>query len=248
MAAYEDFASVYDALMDDFDYPGWAAYYLQLLSRKGVHPARMCECACGTGSLTVQFAAMGIAVTGVDVSPRMLEQAQRKARLNGVAAMFVCQDMCALQLPRPVDALVCACDGVNYLLSDRRLNDFFRCAQRALRPGGVLAFDISSPHKLENTLGNGFFGEDREDMAYLWFNRFDPEKRTIAMNLTFFVREEGERFRRFCETHIQKAHEPEALVCLLERNGFVDISICGDRNFDPPAPNEARIHIAAVRE
>ena len=32
---YEDFAAVYDALMDDFDYPAWANYYLRLLAMAG---------------------------------------------------------------------------------------------------------------------------------------------------------------------------------------------------------------------
>ena len=29
---YDDFASVYDTLMDDFDYDAWSAHYLTLIS------------------------------------------------------------------------------------------------------------------------------------------------------------------------------------------------------------------------
>ena len=63
MDAYSGFAGVYDLLMDDFDYPAWAAYYLRLLADSGVHPSEMCDCACGTGSLTMEFAARGLART-----------------------------------------------------------------------------------------------------------------------------------------------------------------------------------------
>lgn len=35
MAAYDGFAGVYDLLMDDFDYPAWADYYLRLLEGAG---------------------------------------------------------------------------------------------------------------------------------------------------------------------------------------------------------------------
>lgn len=28
---YDDFASVYDTLMDDFDYDGWSRHYLRLI-------------------------------------------------------------------------------------------------------------------------------------------------------------------------------------------------------------------------
>ena len=68
MAMYDDFAGVYDTLMDDFDYDAWSAHYLSLVrGALGAQPARMAECACGTGSLTVRFAREGIAVTGVDL-------------------------------------------------------------------------------------------------------------------------------------------------------------------------------------
>ncbi len=248
MAAYEALAGIYDALMDDIDYDAWAAYYLELIHRAGVKPRRICDCACGTGSMSVRFAARGLGVTGVDISGEMLERAQAKARLNGVQPMFVRQDICSLNLPRPVDALVCACDGVNYLLDDARLTAFFDCAHEAVRPGGALAFDISSAYKLEHVLGDGFFGEERDDVAYLWSNRFDPRDRTLTMDLTFFVRERDELFRRFAEVHVQKAHDAGRLVDLLGEHGFAEVRVYGDRTFDPPGPREARIHICAVRE
>lgn len=248
MGAYGAFAEIYDLLMDDFDYPAWAEYYLEIIARAGAKPRTLCDCACGTGSLSVPFGARGIRVTGVDISADMLEIAAAKARRNGVMAMFVCQDMCRLQLPRPVEALVCGCDGVNYLLTQERVRAFFECAHKAIRPGGVLAFDISSAYKLEHVLGNGFFGEERDEVAYLWSNSFDEINHTVRMDLTFFRREEGGLYRRFNETHTQRAHRPEELTALLEQCGFKNINIYGDRTFDAPKADELRIHFTAVRE
>ena len=248
MPAYQAFAGLYDALMDDVDYDAWAAFYLALIGRMGVVPRALCDCACGTGAMSVRFAGRGIRVTGVDLSGDMLELARQKALQFGVQAMFVRQDMCALELPRPVDALVCACDGVNYLLDDARLRAFFTRARQSLKPGGALAFDISSAYKIRQTLGNNFFGEDRGDVAYLWSNRFDAAAQTVAMDLTFFTREADGRYRRFDELHVQKAHEPEHLLALLAECGFSGAQLYGDRHFDPPAPDEPRIHIAAIRE
>lgn len=248
MSAYGAFAQLYDALMDDFDYPAWADYYLALLARAGVRPQTMCDCACGTGSLTVPFARAGIRVTGVDQSGEMLGIAASKARTAGVDAMFVRQDMCTLFLPRPVDALVCGCDGVNYLLSEARVKAFFLRAREAIRPGGALAFDISSAYKLEHVLGDGFFGEEREDVAYLWANRWDAERRTVTMDLTFFKREPSGLYRRFDENHVQRAHDPGALAKLLDACGFRVVGIFGDRTFEAPGPQELRIHLLGTRE
>ena len=248
MPAYEAFADWYDVLMDDVDYDAWADYYLALLARAGVRPRVLCDCACGTGSLSVRFAAAGIRVTGVDLSGEMLEAAREKALRSGVQAMFVRQDMCALELPRPVDALVCGCDGVNYLLDDDRLRAFFARAHAAIKPGGALAFDTSSPWKLEHTLGNNFYGEERDDVAYLWSNRFDAEARTVTMDLTFFVRQEDELYRRFSEVHVQKAHDPEHLKALLEACGFSSVEVFGNMTFEAPGQQDERLHVLAVRK
>jgi len=248
MSAYGAFAELYDRLMDDFDYPAWARYYLELISLAGGKPRALCDCACGTGSLSIPFAAQGIRVTGVDISSEMLEVAAAKARRNGVKAMFVCQDMCALSLPRAVDALVCGCDGVNYLTDESRLKAFFTAAHDVIKPNGVLAFDISSAYKLEHVLGNGFFGEERDDVAYLWSNSFDPEKRTVRMDLTFFREEESGLYRRFSETHVQRAHTADEIVHALKTCGFTNVRIYGDRTLEAPKADELRIHFTAVRE
>ena len=55
MDAYRGFAGIYDLLMDDFDYPAWADYYMQLIAQAGIQPQNLCDCACGTGAMTVQF-------------------------------------------------------------------------------------------------------------------------------------------------------------------------------------------------
>ena len=247
MAAYGDFALVYDRLMDDFDYPGWAGYYLKLLERAGVQPGSLCDCACGTGSLSVEFARRGIEVTASDLSGAMLEAAAEKTRRQGLRILYARQDMCALALPHPVDAVICGCDGVNYLLSSQRIRAFFEHARACLKPGGALAFDLSSLHKLRSVLGDGFFGEEREDVAYLWSNRWNEEDRTVTMDLTFFVREGNGLYRRFAERHRQRAHDPAELAELLKECGFDRVKIYGDRTFEAPDPDEDRIHICALR-
>ena len=139
---YDDFAGVYDTLMDDFDYDAWSAHYLALVHGVlGAQPARMAECACGTGSLTVRFAREGIAVTGVDLSGAMLRRAEEKARAWGVSCAFVRQDMRRLALTRRVDAVLATCDGVNYLTAPDDVRAFFRAAYAALKPGGALLYE-----------------------------------------------------------------------------------------------------------
>lgn len=245
---YDDFAGVYDTLMDDFDYDAWSAHYLALVHGVlGAQPARMAECACGTGSLTVRFAREGIAVTGVDLSGAMLRRAEEKARAWGVSCAFVRQDMRRLALTRRVDAVLATCDGVNYLTAPDDVRAFFRAAYAALKPGGALCFDCSTRHKLEDTMGDAFFGEERDGLAVLWQNRLSRETHVITMDVTFFVREEDGRYRRFRETHRQRAHSVDELRTWLTEAGFEDISFTGEMRTDAPQEDDMRLHCAARR-
>jgi len=194
----------------------------------------------------VHLARAGLKLTSSDLSEDMLRRAQTKARANGLSIPFVLMDMRSLELPRPVDAILACCDAVNYLAGDGDAPAFFRAAHRFLKPGGVLAFDVSSEAKL-TAMRNAFFGEERERIAYLWQNSMDERSRVITMDLTFFVETENGLYRRFEERHIQRAHSEAELRRWLEESGFSDVRVYGDRTLQPPAPEEQRLHIVAKR-
>lgn len=241
---YSDFALVYDRLMDDIDYPAWAEFYRQMLAASGARVREAAECGCGTGSMTVELAKKGMILTASDLSEEMLMKAADKARRRGVRARFVCQDMRMLRMTKPADGVLCCCDGVNYMLTDEDAAAFFASAYKALKPGGVLAFDVSSEEKLRGMIRDGFFGEDRDDVTYLWTNEAAGEDR-IHMELAFFVKEADGRYRRFDEEQTQRIYTPEILSALLEQAGFTDIRVYGDRRLTPPQAGDMRIHITA---
>lgn len=245
---YEDFASVYDALMDDYDYDAWAQHYMKLMQDgEGNLPVRAVECACGTGSLTVRLAGSGINIVGVDLSRSMLRHAEEKARQWGVCAAFVCQDMKKLQLPRRVGAILATCDGVNYLNRPEDVKAFFAAAYAQLIPGGKLCFDCSSRHKLQEVMGDGFFGEERDGVATLWQNRYHPDTHVITMDVTFFVREEDGRYRRFREEHRQRAHSEQEILAWLCEAGFEHVRSYGEMRDDAPRAEDMRIHYVAEK-
>lgn len=244
---YERFAQVYDSLMDDIDYAAWAEYQLRLLATAGVSVKTACDVACGTGSSTIALANLGIKVTGVDMSGAMLWRAAEKARRAGQRIPFAEQDMCALSLPRPVDAIFSMIDGVNYLLTPARLLAFFRAAHAQLRPGGALVFDVSSEKKLRG-MDAALFFEERDDLSYFWQNTYDEAACTLQMDLTFFLRQSGELYERFAERQRQRAHTYIELEGLLLKSGFSAVRAYGDRTEAPPEPDAERIFILAVKD
>jgi ubiquinone/menaquinone biosynthesis C-methylase UbiE len=242
---YTAFASVYDRLMADVDYHGWAEFYHTLLEKYGVTHGKVCECACGTGSFTALFAAMGYQMTGVDASADMLFEASQKARKNGIMVPFVKQDMRHLRLHRQMDAVLCTNDGVNYLEDGVQLSEFFRSAYLALRPGGALIFDLSTPYKLEHILGDSFLGDETEEIAYLWRNHYSKSRLLVELDLAIFLRQKDGSYQRIAEHQKQFVHTSSSLTKLLRTAGFVDIVFYGDKHMEAPGAREKRWHIAA---
>ncbi len=245
---YCGFAGFYDRLMADVDYDAWAGYLLELMRENGV-PAdgSIVDCACGTGAFTLRFAKAGYRLTGIDRSEQMLAVAQQKARRNGLNIPFVQQDVRAFQVHKPADVINCACDGVNYLLSVEDAFLFFSSAYAALKPGGVLLFDVSSEYKLKHVIGGQTFGEDAEDCTYLWQNVFDSQTRLLEMNLAFFTPDKAGRYIRFDETHIQRAHTAAELTNALEKAGFYEISAFDAFTDRTPETKTERIQLIAKK-
>ena len=244
---YQAFAELYDELMDDVDYESWADYYTRLLSIYGVRNGKVCECACGTGGLTIPLYRRGFQMTGVDISREMLWEAAQKSRKQGIAMPFVQQDMRALNLHRPMDAVLATCDGVNYLLTEEDLLSFFRAAHRAIKPGGALIFDVSTPYKLQHVLCSGLMAEDRENITYMWQNTWNERQRTVSLDLVFFVREKDNQYRRIEEHQKQRVWDEKTLKENLWHAGFRAVSIYGDYTLNSSTDGNQRWHVAATR-
>ena len=82
---YQQFARIYDQVMRQVDYPTWAEYILNLALKFGFDTRRVCDLACGTGSLALLLTRKDCKVVGVDGSAAMLREAARKACEAGLS-------------------------------------------------------------------------------------------------------------------------------------------------------------------
>lgn len=245
---YSAFSQVYDRLMADVDYTGWAAHYRGLMEAAGVPAHGKCvECACGTGSLTLPLQKAGYQMTGVDLSEDMLALAMEKARREGLLIPFIRQDMAKLTLPRRADCVLATCDGVNYLTEPDKARAFFRSAYDALKPGGALIFDVSTPEKLQGTLGSNTLFSDDDEIAFIWRNRYDPEKALVRLRLSLFVRREDGAYDRMEEQQLQRAHSRRELTQWLTEAGFTGIRFFGRQRMTPPRTGDDRWHVIAKK-
>lgn len=246
---YGRFAALYDMFMDDVNYDEWVAYIVSLL-----HPidrtARIIECGCGTGEITVRLKKLGFDVIGGDISEDMLNKASEKARSMGLQIPFMRLDMRSFSFPKRVDAIIAPCDCVNYLTSLQETKEFFESAYSALKPGGKLCFDISSMYKLSTLLGDNTFSDSRKDAAYIWQNNYDAKSQLIEMQLEFFscsalAKDGTPLYGRFYETHVQRAHTEEELRYLLQKTGFKLLGVYADFSMYAPCETSERLQFIA---
>jgi 2-polyprenyl-3-methyl-5-hydroxy-6-metoxy-1,4-benzoquinol methylase len=71
-------------------------------------PSQILDLGCGTGSLSVLLAGLGHRVTGIDLSPKMITQAQTKAAASGLQITFRIMDAAFPKLPsQHFDVITC---------------------------------------------------------------------------------------------------------------------------------------------
>ena len=248
MSSYESFARVYDLFMDNIPYEEWCGYLTGLLEDQGIRDGLVLELGCGTGNMTRLLAVKGYDILGVDNSVDMLEIAMEKKEEEGQDILYLLQDMREFELYGTVRAVVSVCDSMNYLTEEEDLLEVFRLVNNYLDPGGIFIFDLNTEYKYEEILGEATIAEDREDASFIWDNYYDPEEQINEYDLALFipVEKDGETlYRKYEETHYQKAYSLEKVKELLAKAGmeFVDAYDAFTRN--PVKEDSERIYILA---
>ncbi len=246
MNAYEDFAEVYDIFMDETPYAEWSAFVTDALRAAGIADGLVLDLGCGTGTMTELLAQAGYDMIGVDSSDRMLDIAMEKRARSGLDILYLQQDMREFELYGTVRAVVSLCDSVNYLLTEEELLQTFLLVNNYLDPGGLFLFDFNTVYKYGTVIGDATIAENRDDCSFIWENYYREEDACNEYDLTVFVREEGERFRRFTETHVQRGYTLPVMKGLVEEAGMVFVRAMDADTHAEVTDRSERIYVFAA--
>ena len=222
MSSYNEFANLYDELMNDFDYGKWFNYIEDIFKKYNINGSKILEMACGTGNLSIHLAEKGYKLTCFDLSEEMLAQAYEKLNryknvklLNG--------NMVDFKINKKFDSIISICDSINYIIDIDDLKATFENVYNHLEDEGVFIFDINSFYKLSEIIGNNVFVEDREDIFYTWQNYYDVDSRICEFYLSFFIKEDNDNYLRFNEEHKERAYTVDEILTTLKSVGFRSI-------------------------
>lgn len=210
---YSNLSIVYDKLMD-VDY----ASYFNIIDQelKDKKNLLILDLGCGSGNIIPKLSNYG-KVFATDVSENMLIIARQK---NPQATYFCLDILNTTTLNKEFDFIISAFDVLNYL---ENFNDF-KCGlkevYKSLKKGGKFIFDIHTPQKINYMLENQPFIYESEEISYLWFTYPTKNELEVESELTFFVKEKGDLYKKLYEFQKQRTYNIELVKNTLEEIGF----------------------------
>lgn len=246
--AYEVLAEFYDTFMDDVDYEKWASFIIDILKKYGKPLSKdstIIDLACGTGELTCKLGkGLDSSIIAVDISEEMLMKASEKASSEQINITFICKDMVKFKPYMKSDAIICTCDGINYIPKNK-IKALFKNVYESLNDGCIFTFDISSAYKLKNLLGDNIIAEDRGNIAFIWENTLSEN--CVQIDLSIFKQIRGKQFIKEEEQQLQYIYYNEEIIDTLTKAGFKEVHTFEYGSFDQPGSTSERIQFAAIK-
>lgn len=141
---FKDYAKYYNLLYKDKDYLGEVKYVENLIRQYAKeHSSSILDLGCGSGLHDLLLARLGYSVTGVDLSPEMLEAAILNTPNELVSKLsFINSDVRTLTLSTTFDVVISLFHVASYQNSNDDLIQYFNTASAHLDKGGVFIFDF----------------------------------------------------------------------------------------------------------
>ncbi|MEA4816848.1 MAG: methyltransferase domain-containing protein [Lachnospiraceae bacterium] len=243
MKNYEGFALVYDIFMKDINYNLWTDYIKDIWDKNHLEPKLVAELGCGTGNITRLLSEMGYDMIGIDISEEMLSIAKRKEGSGKI--LYLLQDMREFELYGTVDSIISPMDSINYITDSDELVSVFKLVNNYLEPGGIFIFDLNTEYKFKDILADNSFSEINDSSAYIWENFYDESLKINEYSLNFFIEMNDGKYRRFEETHYEKAYSIEEIKKAIEKSGMRFLNVYDAFTFNPPSEESERVFFIA---
>ena len=268
MEAYQGLADVYDEFMDETPYELWRDRIIDRIEKYGISkPNRftgdmdtageeeileseknlVLDLGCGTGTLTELLYEKGYDMIGVDNSYEMLTKAFLKKEESGSDILYLSQDMRDLDLYSTIGTVVSVCDSVNYITDEEELLGVFKSVENYLFPGGIFIFDFNTLHKYRDVIADSTIAEDRDDCSFIWDNFFDEETGINEYDLTIFVKQDNDLYKKITETHYQKGYTLKTMLDLLKKAGLEVLETMDSDTEDMASEESERVMVVAKK-
>ncbi|MBI5296372.1 MAG: class I SAM-dependent methyltransferase [Chloroflexi bacterium] len=225
MSVFDQYARCYDLLYRDKDYAAEAAYVDASLQRFVPGAVRILEFGSGTGIHGRLLAQKGYHLDGIERSPEMIARAAESAVDPAPGSFTCCQgDICQTFVDNGFDAVISLFHVISYQTSNEDLLAVFRNADRHLKKGGALLFDVwYTPSVL--TQRPAVRVKRVEDDQIRLVRIAEPimysDQNVVEVRYTLYVEEKSSgRISTFTEVHPMRHFSLPELDLLAAQSGF----------------------------
>ena len=245
--AYNEFAYFYDEFNGEADYDALYGYITDELKAHGITDGILADLGCGTGDLTLMLTQAGYDVIGIDRSEEMLSVLREKADELGLTGrlLLLKQDLLDLDLYGTIRAAVSTFDTFSHIGPQENFEKAIRKAAYFMERGGVFIFDLNTPYKHQNVLGENVFTFEEEDASCVWRNHYSAADRRVEIRVDIDYRETGEHFH---EQFYEYTYDLDTIRAALEKHGFALESVCDGESFGPLTDESERYFFCAVKQ
>ncbi|MFX1341318.1 MAG: class I SAM-dependent methyltransferase [Promethearchaeota archaeon] len=245
MPVFEDLALIYDQAIDWEQRLAREIPFLSKIIRNNSN-ARILDLACGSGRHAVALAAQGHEVTGLDLSPQMIEAAKHHAKEKGVVAQFFLADMRQMTalLECPFDLIICLGNSLALLPTLTDVQHTLTDIHQLLIDGGLFVSQTLNFEEIRQT-GFRFFplksGQTKDGKEVVFARFFEPEKTDESRLLVFLsiTRTESGWQPTLSSQQVLQLSKP-IIQSALHEAGFKHLVFYQDYNERPFNPKQSR--------
>jgi len=196
-----------------------------IMSKHGVTEGKILDLMCGNGRLSLYLAKLGFDVVGLDISEKLINDAEMRAERMGVSenAKFYVGDARELTAilghEAPFDAIINAWSSIGYYDDDTDLEIFSNAAKLTRKNGLLLIIDTVNRDAILKTFRK--IGIDEfEDLIIIRRNKFDPITSKLIAKWEVFERS-GRNLKFITDLKIeQRLYSFHELLRILSKAGW----------------------------
>ena len=119
------------------------------------------------------------------------------------------------------------------------------CIHHILPIFKIFIFDFKTRYNYQTILGDRTSAEKREECSFIWDNYYYEEEKINEYELTLFIRDEGDMYRKFEEIHYQKAYTLEEMIRLVKASVLEFVAAYDAFTKNAPDEKSERIYMVA---
>ncbi len=229
-----ELAKYYDLMRQYRDYDQECRFADSIIQKYRPGTRKVLDICCGTGAHALRMARLGYEVTGVDLSPDMLDIARGKAKRADLPIDLRCIDVRKLNEIEVYQAAYCLGYTFLYMTKYSEVMSFFETVNRTLSVGGVFLLDFINGWSLIEEFQQDHFVYEDENTTITHHEKssLDKKKRVKHIEFNYSITNSDGQVKNIIAREDLRIFFDDEVQMLLAQGGFDNIASFGDYSIE----------------